>query len=77
MKNPESKAIILAIAFCAVGFIMLAVANPQANPVIINWESEAWQGITGGFGGIFVYTGFILSLARMFFISQRGSQNVQ
>ena len=75
MKNPEKRHIASVLTFCMVGFMMLTVANPIANPAIFQRKNEALQGITAAFGGIFVWVGLLYASARMFFLSEDGKMS--
>jgi len=76
MKNSEKQHIFAILTLCIVGLIMLAVANPSANPVIIHWPSEALRGVIASFGGIFIWIGFIYALVRISFLSEEKKKQV-
>ena len=70
MKNSETRHIVTILTFCIIGLIMITIANPNANPIIIYWQSEALQGLTAAFGGIFIWIGFVYALAKICFLSE-------
>jgi hypothetical protein len=76
MKNLKNLHITAILTLCIIGVIMIAIAQPDANPIVIYWKNEALQVLTGTFGRIFIFMGFIYALRRLFFILEENKESL-